>query len=352
MNNKKTTRQYIIEWVAVPLVGGTVIAIFTCMNCWMEQRWTDFVEDALISAVFWSILANGNGVLVDQLDKRISWIEAPLKRFIYSLITLLVFTVLASLLVIYLYVEFYFHVEFGKVIEAQGLWSLIRFPLAITLVISVSMHGRAFLLSWRREAINVEKLKTENALAKLESLQNQVNPHFLFNSLNSLTSLVYSDPDKAVDFIHKLSEVYRYVLDHQFDELVDIEQELELARSFVFLHKIRHGSNLKVSFNENGASLSGKQIPPLTLQILLENCFKHNEVSKENNLDVQVNIQEDQIEIMNNLNPVLTPKENSKGLGLQNIKSRYEYLSNEKVEISESDDSFSVIVPLLKISGE
>ena len=126
MSKKKTPKQHFIEWVAVPLVGGTVIAIFTCMNCWREMRWGDFAEDALISSVFWSILANGNGVIVDQLDKHISWIDAPLKRFIYSLVALLLFTVIASLLVVFFYVEFYFNVEFVKLIESQGLWSLVR----------------------------------------------------------------------------------------------------------------------------------------------------------------------------------------------------------------------------------
>ena len=103
------------------------------------------------------------------------------------------------------------------------------------------MHGRGFLIAWRQAAIDNEKLKTEQVAIQYNSLKNQVNPHFLFNSFNALSSLVYEDQDKAVEFIRKLSQVYRYVLDRKDEEVVPVEEELSFASNFIFLQKIRFG---------------------------------------------------------------------------------------------------------------
>ena len=346
---KNIYNSLMIRWVVIPAIGGITISIFSCWSCLMEQRFLDFALDALISSIFWSVLSNGNSIIIDFLDKRWSWIEFPVKRFLINLAFLLIYTVAASLMVVYAYVKVIYNIGLIEVIENQGLYSIIKVPLGITLFISMVMHGRAFLLEWRKEAINVERLKNENLSAKFESLKNQVNPHFLFNSLNALTSLVHADPDKAVLFIQKLSDVYRYVLDHQYDELVDLKTELELVKAFTFLNKIRFGDNLNVDLSAFSEYPNKYQVPPLTVQMLVENCFKHNEISKENPLNVSFQIKEDYLSVVNNINPLASPKNDSVHVGLKNIQARYEYLSQKKVRIENDGHQFCIQVPLLKV---
>ncbi len=259
------------------------------------------------------------------------------------------FTVVASLIVLFLYIELYHGASFVKSIKATGFFRAIAIPLIITTIIALWGHGREFLLSWRESAVDVERLKTENLKSKFESLRSQVNPHFLFNSLNALSSLVYADQGKAVNFIQKLSEVYRYVLDHQNDEVVDLQTEVTFLESYVFLNTIRFGNNFKVNYVDLD-DLRTYSIPPVALQMLVENCIKHNEISKEFPLIIEVRKENETIVVENNLNPIDIPKRDSNGLGLSNIISRYELLSDRKVGVEKSDTKFSVRLPLLTIS--
>jgi two-component system LytT family sensor kinase len=345
-NDQKTKlKSIIINWVLVPVFGGILISFFTCSNCLSNGNYQDFWASAIMSSTFWLVLSEGNSYLGEQVDKFVTWLESPLKRFIVGVIVLLIYTTIASFVVLYLFIGVYYQQDFLQIMVDNWQYSL-TLPLGITIFIALTMHGREFLMSWRQTAINYEKLKSENIATQYESLKNQVNPHFLFNSLNALSSLVYSDQDKAVDFIRKLSEVYRYVLDHQMDEVVTLEEELEFVDSFVFLNKIRFGKSLKVDLGDF-SSRDKYMIPPLALQMLLENCFKHNVVSKDNNLQVDIYLEDEFVVVKNNLNPKKVA-EHSTGLGLNNIKSRFSFLTEKAVEIIECENSFAVKIPLLK----
>lgn len=338
------------DWIVIPWVGSAVIAFFYCDDCALSGNWSDFMQTWIISGIFWTALGNGNGVIVDVLDKKVPWIDHPIKRFLWSVLTTLVYTVIMAMIIIYGYVELYFGADIEKVVNDAGWWQLLRFPIGITFAISIFLHGRGFLLEWRQAALNVEKLKTENLSSKYESLKNQVNPHFLFNSLNALSSLIYADQDKAAHFVQKLSEVYRYVLEHQYEEVVDLSNELEFVKSFVYLNKIRFGDNLQVNFEEIDDAKGQFSLPPLTLQMLVENSIKHNEISKEFPLQIDIKKVGEMLCVTNNLNPLSSPKRDSNGLGLSNIISRYEYLSAHKVEVESRENQFAVSVPLLNLN--
>ena len=342
----RTMKEHLMEWLVVPIIGGFSIGIFFALNDLKAGDYGNFLEASIISTIFWIVLGNGNSVIIHFIDKRWTWLEAPIRRTIIGLIAMLGFTAVASLVVLYIYVEFYFGVNFIDVVRSQGIMSMLMTPLIITIVVSFWLHGQSFFISWRQAAIDVERLKTENMESRFESLRNQVNPHFLFNSLNALSSLVYVDQDRAVDFIQKLSEVYRYVLDHQNDEVVPLEDELRFLKSFVYLNKIRFGANFKVEY-KNLIDIDQWSVPPVALQMLLENCIKHNEVSNDRPLQISISMEDNTIQVINNRNPV----ENlaSSGLGLDNIRSRYEILSDEKVKIEESESDFKVVLPLLKL---
>ncbi len=343
----KTWKGSIRDWIFIPLIGSIIITLTYDWNVVVDHDLKSFIENVGISFAFWSTLANGNAWLIGLMDKRWTWLEAPIKRSIIGISGMLVFSLIDSIIIIFLYVELIKGLDFFKVVEAEGLMNALAFPLIITTIIALWGHGRSFLISWKQAAIDVERLKNENLESRFESLRSQVNPHFLFNSLNALSSLVYADQARAVDFIQKLSEVYRYVLEHQNDEVVELDSEMDFLKSFVFLNKIRFGDNFEVSYT-NLDDCNGWSVPPVALQMLVENCIKHNEVSSENPLIIEISKTNDSIVIENNLNAIEVSKQDSNGLGLSNIISRYELLSDQKVEVEKSENSFRVSVPLLK----
>ncbi|HMQ01189.1 MAG TPA: histidine kinase, partial [Cyclobacteriaceae bacterium] len=211
--------------------------------------------------------------------------------------------------------------------------------------VSSIITASEFFKAWRELAINAEKLKRESLASKYESLKSQVNPHFLFNSLNALSNLVYEDQDMAVKFIKQLSEVYRYVLDTRTKELVTLQEELEFLNAYLFLQNIRFGSNLKIN---NRLKNSENFVPPLVLQLLIENAIKHNIISSEQPLEIELLVEGDFLIVSNNLQKRDVMREESSGFGLDSIKQRYEYLSGKQVEVIEQDGKYMVKLPLIK----
>ncbi len=345
---KQSTKDILNKWLIVPFLGSVVIAFFTELGPVRRGEWHEYIESLVVSFTYWSLLANGNDYFICQIDKRYSWLEAPVTRAVLGLITMFLVTMVISTVVLYVLIVFYFGYDFIKVWEHDG-FAMYIIPVSITLVISLWLHGKNFLDEWRQAAIDVEKLKTENAKSKFESLRSQVNPHFLFNSLNALSTLVYADQAKAVEFIQKLSGVYRYVLEQQSEEVVEVQKELDFLKSFAYLNSIRFGDNFKVEYTGFEDQTNGF-VPPVVLQMLVENCIKHNEISKEYKLSIQVRKEGETIVVENNINPLDAPRVDSNGLGLSNIVSRYEMLSDRKVEIEHTKESFIVKLPILELS--
>jgi LytS/YehU family sensor histidine kinase len=203
-----------------------------------------------------------------------------------------------------------------------------------------------FLQSWRQAEINAEKLKAAHISSQFETLKNQVNPHFLFNSLNVLTNLVYDDQDTAAKFIKQLSQVYRYVLESKDRNLVSLKIELEFVDSFIFLQKMRFGESLHVSINVP-EDMRMHLVPPLAIQMLLENAIKHNIVSKNNPLNIDLYIEKNVLVVKNNLQRKNIIPEESSGIGLKNIAERYNYLTNLEVKVLEQDGLYMVKLPLI-----
>jgi LytS/YehU family sensor histidine kinase len=281
----------------------------------------------------------GNSLLGNYLNNKLSWTEYPVKRFIVGFIV----TVSYSLLTIIGLMEaFQYTLDFDF---GDGYRFSVYLSVAITIVVSLFLHGRGFLLAWREAAKDAEKLQKESIVARYESLKSQVNPHFLFNSLNALTNLVYEDQDKAVRFIKQLSEVYRYVLDTRDRELVSLNEELEFLEAYLFLQKIRFGDNLKTEIHVANRSSA---VAPLALQMLIENAIKHNVISTEDPLIIRIVETDNFISVENNLQKKTTLGEVSSGIGLDNIRKRYEFLSNKKVEVLRSADKFTVRLPVIE----
>jgi sensor histidine kinase YesM len=190
-----------------------------------------------------------------------------------------------------------------------------------------------------------EKYGQERAQAQLETLKNQISPHFLFNSLNALSSLIYIDEDKASRFVDELSTIFEYVLQNKDKDLVPLKEELVFAEAFFFLLKIRFRDNLRLHLQIPALHLQYR-LPPLTLQLLIENAIKHNIVSRDEPLTIDILVEEEYLVIRNKLQLRETPAD-STGVGLKNIIRRYEYLTTKRVEILRTQADFTARIPLL-----
>ena len=312
---------------------------FTCSSC--LQDGTKFLVTAFFSSVMWSIMWIGNSELTHYISKRISWVDFPIKRLIVGVVSTVVFTILVAIGLLKSW-EYAWDIKFNSYNE------FVVISLVITFLISLFMHGREFLLQWKQSAVNAERYAKESMAATYENLKSQVNPHFLFNSLNALTNLVYEDQDKAANFIKQLSEVYRYVLDTRDREVVPLEEEVKFLNSYIYLQQIRFGDKLSIELSLNGLNT---MVAPLALQMLIENAVKHNEVSEENHLHVKIYQEVGFIVVENNLQKKSRLGESSSGLGLENISKRYEFLSKKKVKIEQVNNKFLVKLPVIPSSN-
>ncbi len=303
----------------------------------MDRGFSGFLIVGSFSSLMWIFLWLGNAFASDLIDRKIDWIKEPVKRFVVGMIAMIVYTVLVSYGLVWMY-KSVFGLHVGDTTTFQYS------TLIVTFIISLFMHGRGFLRSWKLAEIEAEKAKQESIRANYESLKNQVNPHFLFNSLNALTGLVYEDQDKAAKFIKQLSEVYRYVLDSRNKEVVALDEEINFLNSYIFLQQIRFGDKLKI---ENELKSMKGNIPPLALQMLVENAIKHNVVAQEQPLVVKLYIEGSKLIVSNNLQLKTKLINESVGVGLENIKRRYEFLSNQPVLIEQDEHTFVVKLPIL-----
>jgi hypothetical protein len=310
--------------------------LLICVKC---NGFPEYVRVVAFTFLMWLMLWKGNSFLASWISTRISWIKFPVKRFFVGIVCTIGYTV-GIMVVIMMIFEYFFNLNFGR-----SYIFTIYGSVVITILISFFLHARAFLISWRHAIVDKEKFEKESITARYESLKNQVNPHFLFNSLNALTNLVYEDQDKAVKFIKQLSEVYRYVLDTREMEVVPLAQELRFIDSYLYLQQIRFGDKLIIKTELSDRSF---YVTPLALQLLIENAIKHNVVSSDEPLIIRIFQQGEYLCVENNRQKKRIPLEPSAGIGLENIQRRYEMLTDKKVVIEETDASFIVRIPQLQ----
>jgi sensor histidine kinase YesM len=331
----------LLRLTLILFVFGAGFGYLTCPSCY-QKSYQLGRNVSLFTACMWILLWLGNAYTQGLCDKYIDWLVSPKKRLFVGLAVAIVYTVSAVQLLTFTFENLgSYSVSLGNSINGTLITST-----GISIIIWLFFTGKDFLFAYRQIAVNAEKLQTENMTSRFEALKSQVNPHFLFNSLNSLSDLVYEDADLAAKFIKQLSEVYRYVLDSREKDLVPLDEELKFLHSYLFLQKIRFGE--KLQFEVNLPDSSAFQIPPVSLQILAENALKHNIVSQEDPLQISIFQEGNYLVFRNNLQKKTVLKEESAGIGLANIEARFEILSHQKVQIEEAGGYFSVKLPLIK----
>lgn len=301
-----------------------------------------FLSNSAYSLLIGGSMAFGIIRLTGWLDKRHPWLKNPLKRLVLQIALTIGFCLLIISFVVFIMVFMYRDQSYSGFIAESG-WFMVKTAIIFLTLSMLITNAIVFFVNWRKSVIVQEQMKREQLTLQYETLKSQVNPHFLFNSLNSVTSLIKSDPDKAILFVKKLSDVFRYVLEQKDNELTTLDAELNFLESYIFLQKIRFGENLIV--NVDVAEVNYYVIP-LSLQMLIENALKHNIVSKEFPLTINIHSKDgNYIVVSNNLRK--KPVVGSSNIGLENIRSRYGFFTGNPVVVTETENEFRVEIPLL-----
>ncbi len=228
---------------------------------------------------------------------------------------------------------------------AKPLW--MRWWFISLVILSLGAILYFYIKEREKRFKKLERLEKEKIQSQFETLRNQVNPHFLFNSFNTLVSEIEEDPKRAVEYVEHMADFFRSIVTYREKDVISLAEEINIIKDYLFIQEKRYGNAFQVNFSVSAIEEQHYYLAPLTLQLLAENAIKHNAVLKEKPLLLEIFIEADQLVVRNNINPKLHP-EKSAGLGLQNIHKRYQLLTNKSVAVSKDDDYFTVIIPLIK----
>ena len=302
----------------------------------LYNQWQELVIDGISMMVFVGLSLVLNRIFIRLFQPLQHYLG---KMMVYSVLLLLVNTFVATL---YSSIWDLPHQEYTK--------SIYIFSLIATFISGI--HANIlFQKAYRRQTEARHELEMENARQKeinlqtsLMALKSQVDPHFLFNNFSILSELIDENPEDAHAFLDCLSKVYRYKLMNMNKDLVSIQEELQMLRSYVELVQTRFGNAIQVVFPDDGPS--AKRLPPLALQLLVENAVKHNAHTQKKPLVIHIEIGKDSVVVSNELQP-LSSKVVSTGLGLKNLRERYELLADKNIEVENNGKQFKVTIPIL-----
>ncbi|MFC4164944.1 2TM domain-containing protein [Epilithonimonas zeae] len=331
-----------LTWITL----GSSIFFFTFFSD--EKTLESFGYNLLISAMYAFGLGLSNGYLNDFLNKKLSWTEQTRLRTILGIVA----TIIVNFIIVYV-CNYLNYVIIQKVATPEvffsGKYNFVNwFMINFALMISAFLHAKGFMEELKKntkQEVVEQKLIANSANAQFESLKNQLDPHFLFNSLNVLTALIDENPEQAQKFTTSMSKIYRYVLEQKDKEMVKVEDEIEFAKIYCNLLKTRFEDSVNFTFDINPDDLQ-KFVVPLSLQLLLENCIKHNFATSSKPLNIRIFTEGKFLSIENNLQVREQLKE-SAGIGLANIVQRYALLTKDNVFIEKTEQTFKVKIPIL-----
>jgi sensor histidine kinase YesM len=340
----KNRKSYLnnILWVLFIIVTATFIA-FLLKGPMLFSSFSYFITYTSIAYTYGFCFAGGNW-LIGSYTEKFDWTKNPNRTNLISFLLLIGYGIIMSIMIPYTIGRFLWGMT-GK-----DLLYDVSFKALITIVLDlvvIYFYYSKLITGYLVKAIEKnEELKRENLLARYEGLKNQVNPHFLFNNLNTLSWMVEQKHELATGFIKKLSDIYRYVLDQNDKELVSIKDELKFTEDYIFLSKMRFGEGLVFSSQiKNDRNI---QVVPLGIQMLVENIIKHNIKTDDMPLKIEIRTEDSFIIVKNNLQKQSAIYPGKEPLGLENIKKRYSYLSSVPVEIIESESEFIVKLPIIE----
>ena len=329
---------YIGLWLTFVFTGISILF-------WLEDlSWTTVSYCLLISALFCFGLGSGSIIITAYLDHKYDWYKDLNKRLKIGIPIIICY----NLLIVF-FVDYAIYIRLFK-LPLEKFWSfemikLHFFYFMIAMGVNSFFYAKAFLKNLRKSVDQQIQLEKEKVLLKYDALKNQIDPHFFFNNLNVLSSLIEEDVDQSQEFIQQLTKIYRYVLSQKKKEIVSVREELNFVEQYIYLQKARfeNGVNLKIDIDEEYYE---SKVVVLSMQLLLENIFKHNSISDESPIFIEIFVRDDYLVIKNNINVKANLQPSTK-LGLQNIKERYHLLSDQQFFIENTGNYFIVNLPLL-----
>ena len=303
----------------------------------------------LIYNVIYGLIIGGSismsGLLTRFIMRKANIEKYPLRTYIILLISIFLFISIDVIVINLLWYRYFHGYQFHDILTSSGIILSTVITIFIGLTIFFVILSKSFMTRLINAEKEIQKAKQEADRSKFETLKSQINPHFLFNSLNSLSSLIHIDIDKADEFTNKLSSIYRYVLDHQDDELVPLSKEVEFIEKYAALQSIRFDNNFSIEI-EDVSNYDDMLLIPLSLQLVLENVFKHNIISDKKRITISICVSDNYIIIKNNKN-IKKDVGVSHNVGLSNIIKRYQLICDKKCIVENTEDEFIVRLPLI-----
>jgi hypothetical protein len=321
--------------IGIPLVALLMNIVFSA------SEGLDFwrTEGLLLTFTHTLIYWEGIRQIWMRLQHRMPHYSQTGRRLWLLVIQVVAFGMLATLLITYAA-----HFLAGTSCRPQHIISGFVLGLAPTILVTLAYESVYFFHSWKQKVIETESLARMQLVSQMELLQSRMDPHFLFNSLNVLSSLI-DENEAAQHYLSRLADVYRYVLMSREKELVPLREEMEVVENYLYLARVRFREGLEVKIRLSEEQLSMK-VAPLAIQLLVENALKHNAITRSKPLCLEISASEGRLRVRNNLRP-LAQIESSTGLGLDNIRSRYRLLGFGEVEVRQNKDFFEVELPLV-----
>lgn len=321
--------------LAIPFLSG----LFGPIGPQRPAFWAGLLWFIAVSSAIW----HGNRYLYLRQRQANDWFRHPARRIAYMLAAIVFYTVPCSVGMLTLWYS---------AVAMPPDWAAIRFATltsVICVVFITHVYETVYLIQQREsDMVNFEKLERAKIQAELEALKNQLDPHFMFNSLNALSWLIENDPGRALTFNDNLADVYRYILSNRHRALVPLSDELEFLRRYFALLKLRFEDAIQLEIPAPCAGHDARFLPPISLQILLENAVKHNEFSREQPLEIHITLTPQSIEVANETRLRRHPRPSS-GIGLDNLNERCRLILQRDLGIVQTPSQFIVRLPLKSI---
>lgn len=336
----------LIRLIGIPFFGITipnVSGLFGNLKVTDPAYWAGYVYFVMLAALIWE----GNRYLLFRTRKRFTWFDKPIEKLILLLLNNVFYT--SPLTVAWLCL-WYRLAGFEKV-----SWDVIQIVVLINVICVLfvtHVYETVFMVKEQQgEQLKNAELSRAKAEAELAALKNQIDPHFMFNSLNSLSYLISQDQQKASLFTENLAEVYRYILSQKDQTLVLLEDELEFTHKYTELLHLRFGKALHFKRHFNGALEKSYLIPPTSVFVALENAVKHNEISELHPLQVDIDLKEDHLIISNKIREKRNLQHSSR-IGLRNLDERFRLVTGKNILSGKNEENFfKVQLPLIPLKS-
>lgn len=333
-------KEIYIRWVGIP-----ILALFT-MFLMPHEATLPYLLDYVVHLCFTAFYWNAMVFAFRRYQKIFPEMKYYGKRLFFTVLTIILIVIIGNPLIA-LAVGL---INFEQMYDSEIVFEHIPQILLISFMMASFYETAYFFDKYRESARNFTDLKAQQLKDEFEVLQNQMSPHFLFNSLNTLNTLIQEDPNLAEKFTEHLSDVYRYILMNKGREVVPLEEEVNFVKSYVYLLQIRYPDNLNIHFHVD--KVIDTYIPPLTLQILVENAVKHNAISNKSPLTVEIYASNGNTLVVKNNVKVKNTLGRSTQTGLANLRKRYRLINNREIEVIKTPNMFMVVVPLFSIELE